>query len=179
MFAGAWRRRGDTSRRVGAEVWGENTGPKSPAYTNCELPRVTVPPPPPRLRGPASPRRPSSSPAPAAGRARAARRWARTCKRVGAQILSLGRTTEGLAGGFEGAAAAAQEEGKRAGPWLWQGWPCGAAAGEGGEGGRRVNRHERTRVVRRANVQPRVRRVAVRADGTQQRCVRAPWLASG
>ena len=34
-------------------------------------------------------------------------------------------------GGFEGAAAAAQEEGKRPGPWPWQGWPCGAAAGEG------------------------------------------------
>jgi len=33
-------------------------------------------------------------------------------------------------GGFEGAAAAAQDDGKRAGPWLWQGWPCGAAAAE-------------------------------------------------
>ena len=31
---------------------------------------------------------------------------------------------------------------KRHGPWLWQGWPRGAAAGEGG---RRVNRLERTR----------------------------------
>ena len=62
-----------------------------------------------------------------------------TCKRFGAQILSLGAATGGLAGGFEGAGAAAQEEGKRPGPWLWQGWPCGAAAGEGG---RRVNRLE-------------------------------------
>ena len=35
-----------------------------------------------------------------------------TCKRFGAQILSLGAATGGLAGGFEGAAAAAQE-GKR------------------------------------------------------------------
>ena len=60
-----------------------------------------------------------------------------TCKRVGAQILSLGAATEGPAGGFEGAGATAQEEGKRPGPWLWQGWPCGAAAAEGG---RRVNR---------------------------------------
>ena len=44
--------------------------------------------------------------------------------------------------GFEGDGAAAQEEGKRAGPWLWQGWPCSAASGEGG---RRVNRLEGTR----------------------------------
>ena len=44
-------------------------------------------------------------------------------------------------GGFEGDAAATQDDGKRAGPWLWQGWPCGAAAAEGG---RRVNRLEVT-----------------------------------
>ena len=44
-------------------------------------------------------------------------------------------------GGFERAGAAAQEEGKRPGPRLWQEWPCGAAAGEGG---RRVNRLEGT-----------------------------------
>ena len=44
-------------------------------------------------------------------------------------------------GGFEGVGATAQEEGKRTGPWLWQGWPWGAAAGEGG---RRVNRLEDT-----------------------------------
>jgi len=61
------------------------------------------------------------------------------CKRDGAQIRSLGRTTGGLAGGFEAAGATAQEEGKHPGPWLWQGWPRGAAAGEGG---RRVNRLE-------------------------------------
>ena len=65
--------------------------------------------------------------------------WVRV--RVRIQILSLGRATGWLVGGFEGAGATAQEEGKRAGPWLWQGWPCGAAAGEGG---RRVNRLERT-----------------------------------
>ena len=41
-----------------------------------------------------------------------------TCKRFRAQILSLGAATGGLAGGFEAAAAAAQEEGKRTGPWL-------------------------------------------------------------
>ena len=34
-----------------------------------------------------------------------------TCKRVGAQILSLGRAIGGLAGGFEAAGAAAQDEG--------------------------------------------------------------------
>ena len=39
------------------------------------------------------------------------------------------------------AGATAQEEGKHPGPWLWHGWPRGAAAGEGG---RRVNRLERT-----------------------------------
>ena len=32
-----------------------------------------------------------------------------------------GAAFRGLAGGFEGAGATAQEEGKRAGPWLWQG----------------------------------------------------------
>ena len=53
-------------------------------------------------------------------------------KRVGAQIRSLGGTTGGLAAGFEGAGATAQEEGERPDPWLWQGWPRGAAAGEGG-----------------------------------------------
>ena len=47
----------------------------------------------------------------------------------------------GAGGGFEEGGATAQEEGKRPGPWLWQGWPCGAAAGEGG---RRVNRLEGT-----------------------------------
>ena len=64
-----------------------------------------------------------------------------TCKRVRAQVLSLGAACGGLAGGFEAAGAAAEEEGKRPGPWLWQGWPCGAVAAEGG---RRVNRLEGT-----------------------------------
>ena len=63
------------------------------------------------------------------------------CKRLGAQILSLGRATGGLVGGFEGAGGAAQDEEKHPGPWLWQGWPRGAAAAEGG---RRVNRLEGT-----------------------------------
>ena len=40
-----------------------------------------------------------------------------TCKRVVAQILSLGRATGGLVGGFEGAAAAGQDEGERPGPY--------------------------------------------------------------
>ena len=66
---------------------------------------------------------------------------ARICTRFGAQILSLGAAFGGLAGGFEGAGAAAQEEGKRPGPWLWQEWPRGAAAAEGG---RRDNRLEAT-----------------------------------
>jgi hypothetical protein len=65
------------------------------------------------------------------------------CERVGAQILSLGAAFGGLAGCFEGAGATAQEERKRPGPWLWQGWPRGVAAGEGG---RRVNRLEGTRL---------------------------------
>ena len=60
-----------------------------------------------------------------------------TCKRVGAQILSLGTAFGGLAGGLEGAGAAAQDEVGRPDPLLWQGWPRGAAAAEGG---RRVNR---------------------------------------
>ena len=60
---------------------------------------------------------------------------------VGSQVLSLGRATGGLAGGFEAAGAAAQDEGERPGPWLWQGGQWGAAAGEGG---RRVNRLEGT-----------------------------------
>ena len=64
-----------------------------------------------------------------------------TCKRVGAQILSLGAAFGGLACGFEGAGATAQEERKRPGPWPWQGWPRGAAAGEGG---RHLNRLEGT-----------------------------------
>ena len=55
-----------------------------------------------------------------------------TCKRFRAQILSVGAATGGLAGGFEGAGAAAQNEGKRPGPWLWQEWHWGAAAAEGG-----------------------------------------------
>ena len=54
-----------------------------------------------------------------------------TCKRVRAQILSLGAAFGGVAGGFKAAGATAQEEGKRAGPWLWQERPRGAAAGEG------------------------------------------------
>ena len=94
-----------------------------------------------------------------------------TCKRVGAQIRSLGAATGGLAGGFEGAGAAAQEEGERPDPWLRQGWPCGAASGEGG---RRVNRLEGTRHgggrvdaamhLVRVKVRVRVRvRVSVRA----------------
>ena len=80
------------------------------------------------------------------------------CRRDGAQIRSLGRTTGGLAGGFEAAGATAQEEGKRPGPWLWQGWPRGAAAGEGG---RRVNRLEgtgRARCARRRRRRPSSRR---------------------
>ena len=39
--------------------------------------------------------------------------------------------------------------GQRPGPWLWQEWPCGAAAGEGG---RPVNRLEVTALVSRATV---------------------------
>ena len=46
-----------------------------------------------------------------------------TCTRFRAQILSLRAATRGLAGGFKGAGATAQEEGKRPGPWLWQEWP--------------------------------------------------------
>ena len=61
-----------------------------------------------------------------------------TCTRFRAQILSLRAATRGLAGGFKGAGATAQEEGKRPGPWLWQ-WSAAAA-----EGGRRVNRLEGT-----------------------------------
>jgi hypothetical protein len=64
-----------------------------------------------------------------------------TCERVRGQSLSLGSAFGGLAGGYERAGAAAQEEGERPGPWLWQEWPCGAAAAEGG---RRVNRLEGT-----------------------------------
>ena len=64
-----------------------------------------------------------------------------TCERVGAQIFSPGAAFGGLAGGFEGAGAAAQDEVGRPGPWLWQGWPRGPAAGKGG---RRVNRLEGT-----------------------------------
>ena len=41
-----------------------------------------------------------------------------TCKRVGAKVLSLGAAFGGLAGGFEGAGAAAQEEGEHPGPRL-------------------------------------------------------------
>ena len=67
----------------------------------------------------------------------------RTCERVGAQILSPEAAIGGLVGGFEGAGDTAQEEGKRTGPWLWQEWPCGAAAAEGG---RHLNRLEGTRL---------------------------------
>ena len=56
----------------------------------------------------------------------------RTCKRVGAQICSLGTATGGLAGGLEAAGGAAQDEGEHPGPWLWQGGQWGAAAAEGG-----------------------------------------------
>ena len=42
----------------------------------------------------------------------------------------LGPLPRGLVGGFEGAGATAQAEEKRAGPWLWQEWPCGAAVAE-------------------------------------------------
>ena len=52
-------------------------------------------------------------------------------------------------GGFEGFGATAQEEGKRTGPWLWQGWPWGAAAGEGG---RRVNRLEDIQKLRMVRI---------------------------
>ena len=65
----------------------------------------------------------------------------RTCKRVGAQVLSLGAAFGGLAGGFKGAGGAAKDEGKHPGPWLWQAGQWGAAAAEGG---RRVNRLEGT-----------------------------------
>ena len=41
-----------------------------------------------------------------------------TCKRVGAKVLSLGAAFGGLAGGFEGAGAAAQEEGEHPDPKL-------------------------------------------------------------
>ena len=44
-------------------------------------------------------------------------------------------------GCFETAWGAAQDQAGRHGPWLWQGWPCGAAAAEGG---RRVNPLEGT-----------------------------------
>ena len=88
--------------------------------------------------GPAAWRPPRSS---ARAGARRARRSSGTCERVGAQIRSRGRATGGLAGGLEAAGAAAQEEGERPGPWLWQEWPWGAAAGEGG---RHLNRLEGT-----------------------------------
>ena len=67
-----------------------------------------------------------------------------TCEQVRGHILSLGSAFGGLAGGFEGAGGAAQDEGEHPGPWLWQGrqW-CAAAA----EGGRRVNRLEGTRAL--------------------------------
>ena len=52
----------------------------------------------------------------------------------------------GAGGGFEEGGATAQEEGKRPGPWLWQEWPCEAAAGEGG---RPLNRLEGTAPRRR------------------------------
>ena len=68
-----------------------------------------------------------------------------TCKRFRAQILSLGAATGGLAGVFEAAGGAAQEQAGRPGPWLWQEWPWGAAASEGG---RRVNRLEDTHCMR-------------------------------
>ena len=68
-----------------------------------------------------------------------------TCKRFRAQILSLGAATGGLAGGFEAAGGAAQEQAGHPGPWLWQEWPWGAAASEGG---RRVNRLEDTHCMR-------------------------------
>ena len=61
---------------------------------------------------------------------------------LGVAFGGLGVAFGGLAGGFEGAGATAQEERRRAGPWLWREWPRGGAAGEGG---RRVNRLERTR----------------------------------
>ena len=74
-----------------------------------------------------------------------------TCERVGAQILSLGAAFGGLAGGFEGAGAAAQEEEKRPGPRLWHGWPRGRAREHacrdgGGEGPHLVRVRVRTRV---------------------------------
>ena len=64
-----------------------------------------------------------------------------TCKRVGAQISSLGRASGGLAGGLEAAGGADQGHAGRPGQWLGQGGRWGAAAGEGG---RRVNRLEGT-----------------------------------
>ena len=35
-------------------------------------------------------------------------------------------------GGLEAAGGAAQDQAGRTGPWLWQGWQWGTAAGEGG-----------------------------------------------
>ena len=54
-------------------------------------------------------------------------------------------------GGFEAAGGAAQDEREHPGPWLWQGGPWGAAAGEGGrhlsrlEGTVEVHRHRAAR----------------------------------
>ena len=59
----------------------------------------------------------------------------------GAQASSLGAATGGLAAGLEAAGGAAQDHAGRPGPWLWQGWPWGAAAAEGG---RHLNRLEGT-----------------------------------
>ena len=57
-------------------------------------------------------------------------------------------------GGFEAAGGAAQDEGEHPGPWLWQGEPWGAAAGEGG---RHLNRLEATKAEVLARVlRPRV-----------------------
>ena len=68
-----------------------------------------------------------------------------TCKRFRAQILSLGAATGGLAGGFEGAGAAAQEEGKRPGLALAHGRGRGGRAVRPlARAGRRLNRLEDT-----------------------------------
>ena len=67
--------------------------------------------------------------------------WGADGQSLGRSLSVSGRPLQASRGGFEGAEATAQDEGERPGPWLWQGWPCGAAAGEGG---RRVNRLEGT-----------------------------------
>ena len=65
-----------------------------------------------------------------------------TCEQVGARIRSLGRTTEGLAGGFEGAGATRRRGGA---PWPMAEAGVAVWCCRWREGGRRVNRLEDTR----------------------------------